>query len=257
MLNINQKALRQKNILAGMVLCYDKDVHSYINPEILSSLQDNKWFKLLSFLPKEYFWLEDDSMHELLFIIKNDNNLDLTDKLTIVRYFSGSHYGWNDHHEGFIQEFFSATKYSNKVYPRLVISKQWSFVQNLCKKHSSECYQDWKSYYDKQRNNEYKRQSRASSKKQEFLASSIYQFIKQLVFTEDETIMTTELYEQYTNFCTTIKHQPVPQRSFGRTLNIHSIVSFRYRKGLAYKLNQEYDNDNDRDINQFTISVHD
>ncbi len=222
-----------------MILFYDKDINDYISPETLRLLQNNKWIKFLLLLPKEFFSLEDDSMHIILFIIYNEDEFDLKTKINIVRYLSGNHYGWNDHNDGYIRDFFEEINHSKKIYPMKIRNKTWNYVSSQCKKYAniefSLLYNEYKRRDEAKRVQIFKQQK----KKQDFLDSPLYHFIRQLTYKEGDIITSRDFYRKYHKFCKSNKLQTVSQNSFGKILSNYKIVSFRHKMVRSYHLKQE------------------
>ncbi len=228
---------KKRNIPARMVLFYES-VTPYINQDTLRSLQDLDCFKLLAMLPKAYFWLEDNSMHIILFVIKKDTSIDIDSKVTLVQYWSGTHYGWNLHHDSFIKEFFQAKKLCKKIYPREVRLKTWVYVRRICKEHNREEFNKWNKQIKRLNKLEYQRLSREAVAQKEFLNSSLYKFIQSLTEDDYGRVTTKDLFECYKKFCEDNKLTSVTHAKMAKDLNQHHIQAIEYSHKRGFILSQ-------------------
>lgn len=228
---------KKRNIPARMKSQYDPIV-SYINHDTLGLLVNLECFKLLSMLPKEYFWLEDNSMHMILFAIKNDTSLDVEHKITLAQYWSGIHHGWNIHLDKFVKEFFQAKDLCKKTYPREVRLKTWSFVRKLCKVHSPEEFNKLHKQIKRLNKSDYQRKSREEVAKKEFLNSALYKFIQSLTEDDHGRVTTKDLFERYQKFCEDNKLTSVTHDKMAKDLNKHNIQAIKYSHNRCFILSQ-------------------
>lgn len=210
----------------------------YYNQEVSRLHGNNKWFRLLSMIPAEMVIGHDIDSIRIRFAIFNERSLDMETKKAFFRYiYSKAIQGWDDEVEHEQLHFFDDPelfRWANEV--------QWTkmtFVESICEQHDNDAYKQWLADCKRQWEAERKRQRRATIRKREFLASPLYQFIKQLIYTEDEIITSATLYQAYTKFCKTNILQAESQKSFGRTLSDYGITPFKNKNTRSYRLTKE------------------
>ncbi len=210
----------------------------YFNQETLRMYGNNKWFQLLNILPDAIVKGDNDHIDKIRFALLNEETLSKKAKKMIFKYiYSRALNYWSIHMERNQLGFFdnpNQIKWPNQIKETTMIS-----IQNLCKKHNKDAYTQWEDKCKKLCDAERKRINREQIRKREFLQSTLYQFIEQLTYKEDEIITSSKLYQEYSDFCKINELEAVTHKAFGRKLSDYGISSYKYKMVRSYRLTKE------------------